>query len=274
MLLASHSLALNPLSSTLRLDLTPAQADAQFRIDFFEFYVLLERCLLHLLNSVGIRVSAGHASGEGNEDATTLGQEQQRNIIGNRNVFRSTHAFHANLLSALNDESPRNPLHSTLGSGRVKDYIGLAKELRNSWKDDSVVPPDALEGYVKSMVAGLESHDTHLNGGLEVEKARTEARLQRKGYAALLGTDALRLDEMLRVILSGMDEAVRVAEREIERFSATKGSNSVTSNDHVASRRLSVDMTDTVFEGEGRGDLPWESASAGADWAGDEMEFD
>lgn len=90
-----------------------AHAEVMFKIDFYEYYALLERALVHLLGVFGITVSAaGKASGA--------------------NSVWSTHRYHANVLEALEDENC--PLHSVFRKGNVFEQLRKAKELRNCWK--------------------------------------------------------------------------------------------------------------------------------------------
>ena len=94
----------------------PIEAERQFKIDFHEFYGLLERGLVCLLGVWGIVISA--SAGSSVPTAST-------NIIGDSLSFHgSAHRFHANVISAL--EHPSNPLYSTLGSGPVLAYVGIA----------------------------------------------------------------------------------------------------------------------------------------------------
>lgn len=81
------------------------------------------------------------------------------------------HRFHANVLAALDQET--NPLHSILGTGKVRQYLGLAKEFRNRWKE-----------------AELES-----DNALDVPKP----------YHQILSD--LRLDELLEAILSALEQS-------------------------------------------------------------------
>jgi hypothetical protein len=118
--------------------LSATEAETMFKLDFFEYYVLLERVLLHLLAVFDISVSAHvvqEPAGEranGSKNAAT--QTNGAPIIGSSNYDRSyTHRFHANVLQAL--DRPSSPLHATLGMGDVRYYLGIAKESRNRWKD-------------------------------------------------------------------------------------------------------------------------------------------
>ena len=84
-----------------------AETELMFKLDFFEFYALIERALVHLMGVFGIRISS-------------------------RSHQQSQHSYHANVLGALN--SVDNPLHGILGTGEVRRQLGRAKDLRNRWK--------------------------------------------------------------------------------------------------------------------------------------------
>ncbi|KAM0274879.1 hypothetical protein ACHAQH_007768 [Verticillium albo-atrum] len=88
-------------------------AELMFKLDFYEYYMLLERALVHLLGVFGVGVSReGAGPGAGG--------------------VNGTHRYHQNVLAALEREG--NPLRGALGTGDVKMYLGRAKELRNRWK--------------------------------------------------------------------------------------------------------------------------------------------
>ena len=103
------------------------QAESMFKLDFFEFYTFLERFLIHCLAVVGVSVSG------------SLPQENFNALrfITNPDLHRTrplaTHAFHANLLEALDDE--KCPLYAALGTHDARIQLGLAKDYRNAWKD-------------------------------------------------------------------------------------------------------------------------------------------
>lgn len=103
------------------------QAEAMFKVDFFEFYTLLERYITDCLTLLGFAVSA----------AAPMHNVNMLRYITNPDLHRTrplaTHAFHANLLEALDDESC--PLHQSLGVHEVRAQLGIAKDFRNAWKD-------------------------------------------------------------------------------------------------------------------------------------------
>jgi hypothetical protein len=89
-----------------------AQAEIMFKLDFHEYYALLERALVHLLGVFGIAVS---------------GVPKNAGWAG-----PASHRYHANVLDALDAKS--SPLRSVLGSGERFTQLKRAKELRNRWK--------------------------------------------------------------------------------------------------------------------------------------------
>jgi hypothetical protein len=112
-----------------------AEAELMFKLDFFEYYMLVERALVHLLGVFSVSVSRG-------QDA------------------HFSHRYHANVLDALDKDD--NPLHEILGTGNVRRQLGRAKELRNRWKNAA----DEVDGGASTsakngtrMAAPLESYD-------------------------------------------------------------------------------------------------------------------
>ncbi|KAJ9610044.1 hypothetical protein H2200_006374 [Cladophialophora chaetospira] len=205
----------------------PIEAERQFKIDFYEFYALLERGLVCLLGVWGIIVTAsaattavpgqnaGHAASQGPSQATTNGS-----IIGDSFSFHgSAHRFHANVIAAL--EHPSNPLHALLGTGPVREYIGIAKEFRNKWKDVESRPEESFRGQER------------------VEEEWDPGKTRR--YEKVL--QDLKLDELLGSVLSGLEEAGRMAEGEIERLQSLLGSQG-----KRALNDSDFDMQDAPFE--------------------------
>ena len=199
-----------------------------FRVDFFEWYVLLERCLVGLLGSVGVEVSSafdpkrdgvadtsgvarpnGHVNGSGKAGS---------NLIGDKNVFTAgyAHRFHQNVIDAL-DTKEGNVLHAVLGKGRVREYIGVCKEFRNQWK---AVESEDVDG------GGIETGE---DGIRQEEEKRLERRLRRY-------QDALRdlqLDEMLGCVLEGLEQARVIAEEVGRRKGEELGLGPVLTNGNV-----------------------------------------
>lgn len=197
-----------------------------FRVDFFEWYVLLERCLVGLLGSVGVEVSSAFdpKRDTGNGSSAMEGHVNGRgkggsNLIGDSKVFTAgyAHRFHQNVIDAL-DSKEGNVLHDMLGQGRVREYIGVCKEFRNRWK---AVESEDVDG------GGIETGE---DGIRQEEEKRLERRL--KKYQDVLRD--LQLDEMLGCVLEGLEQARGVAEEEVRRKGEELGLGPVLTNGNVA----------------------------------------
>ncbi|KAH6652355.1 hypothetical protein BKA67DRAFT_353360 [Truncatella angustata] len=134
-----------------------AANEIHFKIDFYEYYMHIERALVHLMGVFGIKVTglgdslhnpSSSASGSNPTRATDRGI--RTGVVATPG---STHRFHANVLAAL--DKPDNPLHEALGQGEVRKQLARAKELRNRWKnadgavgaDEKGYAPAPLEAY-------------------------------------------------------------------------------------------------------------------------------
>ncbi|KAI0844779.1 hypothetical protein F5Y00DRAFT_247906 [Daldinia vernicosa] len=132
----------------------PSQVEAheiQFKLDFHEFYMLIERALVRLMGIFGIAVK--------NQGAT---------INGVFTLYGSSeggqHRYHANVLRALEDS--KNPLNVIFGAPEVKKQLMRAKDLRNRWKnideaDSASLPPAPLSAYnlelmVQTILSAIE----------------------------------------------------------------------------------------------------------------------
>ncbi|KAI8952725.1 hypothetical protein F4801DRAFT_540082 [Xylaria longipes] len=116
-----------------KLEQEIAANEIHFKLDFHEFYMLIERALVHLMGVYGIAISNGLQN-----DPNTFRDRSQQ------------HRYHENVLLAL--DNPANPLHETLGRLEVRKQLARAKELRNRWKnadDDNLgrFMPAPLEAY-------------------------------------------------------------------------------------------------------------------------------
>lgn len=165
------------------------QAESMFKIDFFEFYTLLERFITDCLSMLGFSVSA--AAPQSNFNALRY--------ITNPDLHKlrplASHAFHANLLEALDDE--KCPLHESLGAQLVRIQLGLAKDYRNAWKDagekDSMTRWTSKDGDPRT---NIKLHD-------------------------------FQLELMLRTLIAGCEEAHSV----VQRHSPTPNGDGLTSRD-------------------------------------------
>lgn len=209
------------------MEIDPIEAERQFKLDFYEFYALLERGLVCLLGVWGIMVDSSNASNAKENDADNMnaGALSGGSLIGNSRAFHgSSHRFHANLLDAL--DHPSNPLHPILGRGDARDYIGIAKEFRNKWKDVEVRPDEAFQGDER----------------LEEEWDRRKA----KRYEKVL--QDLKLDELLGSVLGALEMAGSMADGEIERLALALGD---TANERVSlggAVGIGSDMGHSPFE--------------------------
>ncbi|TEA13288.1 hypothetical protein C8034_v004824 [Colletotrichum sidae] len=98
-----------------------AEAELMFKLDFYEYYMLLERALIHLLGVFDLKPIRGAAGARWNGAGA-----------GRRSAATSNHSFHEDVLAAL--EAEGNPLKAAMGTGDVIFCLYRAKELRNRWK--------------------------------------------------------------------------------------------------------------------------------------------
>ncbi|KAI1774273.1 hypothetical protein F4818DRAFT_419452 [Hypoxylon cercidicola] len=108
-------------------------AEIQFKLDFHEFYMLLERALLRLMAIFQITV-----------DGTSWLMRVPEHLTGlaaSRHSGRQ-HRFHANVLAALEDT--RNPLSNIFRAPVVREQLARAKDLRNRWKNIDEVQPEPI----------------------------------------------------------------------------------------------------------------------------------
>ncbi|KAL4972626.1 hypothetical protein BDW66DRAFT_169416 [Aspergillus desertorum] len=109
------------------------QAEVMFKLDFHEYYALLERALVHLLGVFGVTVSAK----------------------SNHTGWAASHRYHANVLDAL--QARDSPLRSVLGSGETFTQLKRAKELRNRWKTADLSPEEKAREDFYSAMRGEEA---------------------------------------------------------------------------------------------------------------------
>lgn len=165
-------------------------SEIHFKIDFYEFYMHLERAIVHLLGVYGVDVhpSGGLANGVSSSSSTN-GNDNNNKVaaaaaaaggaaakLGPTRERIGQHQYHVNVLLALDD--PANPLHAVLGQGDARRQLWSAKDLRNRWKT-----ADSDESRRYNTVAPLESYN---------------------------------LEEMLLVILAALEEAYNVTLRYVE----------------------------------------------------------
>jgi hypothetical protein len=172
-----------------------AEAELMFKLDFFEYYMLLERALVHLMGVFGIRIT-GAVGGSSSRGPRLIG-----NGNGTAAQGQSDHRFHANVLEALDD--PRNPLHPVLGAGDARYALARAKELRNRWKNAD--EPDSV------VVAAASSKTTNTAAPAVVARPLEDYDLER----------------ILEYIFDGLECAYVIAERyvaDVRALAAERGS--------------------------------------------------
>jgi hypothetical protein len=150
-----------------------------FKLDFFEFYVLLERYIVLCFDVLGIRVSRKDINGKPSYHS------------GPPPAFGS-HQFHANLLATLDE--PDCPLHAALGQQDVRVYLGRAKEYRNRWKAADELgggPDDGTEGeawtstlealnlatMLKTILGGLEQAGVVVKESVGVKHRQSDGHI-------------------------------------------------------------------------------------------------
>lgn len=123
LLLCSHHTVNQSIHDATETDNGPATAMTQLKLDFFEFYSLLERTLLHLLGLFHVKVTRIEPDAE---------SEGTLSSCRHKTPTMQNHRFHQNVLRALDQPGP---LHDVLGHGKVREYLDYLKDLRNRWKD-------------------------------------------------------------------------------------------------------------------------------------------
>ncbi|POR32020.1 Uncharacterized protein TPAR_07781 [Tolypocladium paradoxum] len=150
-------------------------AERNFKVDFHEFYVWIEQAVVLLLKVFGTSVERGNMSSSRDQ----------------KDRFAAAHAYHHNVLKALDDEA--HPLHQALGRGDVNHALWKAKELRNRWKDAAEgreTPPLKmydLNWIVTEAMKGLEA-------AYEVASARVREELA-NGQVEMAGQQQAVEDE-------------------------------------------------------------------------------
>ncbi|KAK2038597.1 hypothetical protein LZ31DRAFT_579448 [Colletotrichum somersetense] len=162
------------------------EAELMFKLDFYEYYMLLERALVHLMGVFGITVSRDGWVTTTTTTTTTTPRQADSGF-----ARQAAHTYHQNVIAAL--EREENPLHEALGTGEVLFHLSRAKELRNRWK------------YAE------EGARARANG---------EVGRERAGTAPLESYD---LDKIFRYVFAGFDAGYAVAERRVAEETAVGG---------------------------------------------------
>lgn len=115
------------------------EAELMFKLDFFEYYMLLERALVHLMGVFGIRITGGFGNRRGDSSSNGGGDAGGGGSVAREALVKtSDHRFHANVLEALDDV--RNPLHESLGRDDVRYSLARAKERESIYYFLSAIP--------------------------------------------------------------------------------------------------------------------------------------
>ncbi|KAF2000617.1 hypothetical protein P154DRAFT_534654 [Amniculicola lignicola CBS 123094] len=178
------------------------KAETMFKIDFFEFYTLLERYITLCLSTLGVSVSSSVEDYRTNFNALRL--------ITNP-ALRASHAFHANLLTTLDEET--GPLYEALGNHKVRAQLGAAKDYRNRWKG----------------VEETTSRSASRWGADEEDRKRT------------IKLEELDLDNMLSLLLAGCEQARLVVQDKADTFRGPLP----TTNGHTGPGVIDFDMMET-----------------------------
>lgn len=184
-----------------------AHAEIMFKIDFYEYYALLERAIVHLLGVFNIAVSSA------------AGAQYRGNHTGFENGYGrgvGIHRYHANVLQALEEET--TPLTPILGNGHVHALLKKAKELRNRWKTADMTREEREnDPYERKEVLPLASFDFDeifmgIFQGLEegYVRAKDHVEMCRKpGEVEVDAADVMDEEAEWRFMVEGMDwEAV------------------------------------------------------------------
>ncbi|KAK4240171.1 hypothetical protein C8A03DRAFT_31740 [Achaetomium macrosporum] len=228
-----------------------SEAELMFKLDFFEYYMLIERALVHLLGVFGVDIPRGYSSPSPphnlpNEDGYggTARRNGSKGLNGSiwRSESRARHRYHANVLAALDRED--NPLHGTLGTGEVRTQLGRAKHLRNRWK-----------------TAGDELDHEHgdYDNGSSAMAARTELGEWPRSRKIAAPLDTYRLEYMLEVIFRGFEEAFKIAERYVKGGSERGAEGDA---DMLGEDGKAIDWTATADDDEDQ----WEFMVDAMDW--------
>ncbi|KAF2853707.1 hypothetical protein T440DRAFT_389138 [Plenodomus tracheiphilus IPT5] len=202
---STHHEVHHSMESGATANMVQKQAESMFKVDFFEWYTLLERYVTDCLAVFGFSVSASAPRNNVNALRYITNPDAMRPL--------ASHAFHANLLEALDDE--QCPLHDSLGAQGVRIQLGLAKDYRNAWKgaDEKVLSSNAADD----------------------ENSRKNIPLQ-----------DLQLELMLRTLVLGCEQAHSV----VQAYSTAVNGNNLTSRDFQPQTHgyTTMDTDDQPFE--------------------------
>ena len=209
---ACNSIQIAPMSMA-------AHAESMFKLDFFEYYNLLERALTVCYSICHVHVSRSHDALDANQSArsksagdangaekdgkpasefifSTRGRTNHPSEALLKSRFAGQHRYHAAVLDALDQSN--NPLKPVLGEGTTRYWLGVAKDLRNRWKDAD----EQRE---------IHGSPSRWNGAASGNAQAWHSELRN-----------LELGTMISTILVGMERAVGVVESEIQQRKSQK----------------------------------------------------
>ncbi|KAF9890245.1 hypothetical protein FE257_006157 [Aspergillus nanangensis] len=125
-------------------------AQIMFKLDFHEYYALLERALVHLLGVFGMTVP------------NTSSTAKKGYGMGNGNGAGGySHRYHANVIEALERRSC--PLREVFGAGDRLRNLRRAKELRNRWKTADLSLDDNEPGQQQDEWSGVAKNEDRVS---------------------------------------------------------------------------------------------------------------
>jgi hypothetical protein len=178
---AEYSFLLGPGTDEASWLQAKKMSENMFKVDFFEFYAVLEKFITLCLafygtyvspTSSGQNINALRQASLGNPVSSSVSTSATHAMQHVNTNGRSWHSFHANLLDEVGKESC--PLHDTLGKQDMYIQLRLAKNYRNQWKN-------------------ADDEDAERNG------------YGRRRHVIML--EDLNLDVMIRTLLTGCLEA-------------------------------------------------------------------
>ncbi|KAH8652201.1 hypothetical protein BX600DRAFT_89594 [Xylariales sp. PMI_506] len=181
-----------------------AAHEIHFKIDFYEYYMHIERALVHLMGVYGIKVTGlmdSVHSGGSNPNNNNNGNGRGGSGGGGSN---HQHRYHANVLAAL--DRADNPLHEVLGKGEVRRQLARAKELRNRWKNGGESDGDDADGLQQQQQQQRQDADGN-------------APPPRRKYTPA-PLEAYNLEMILASIFHGFDQSHLIAETYLQQLGA------------------------------------------------------
>ncbi|KAL2152337.1 hypothetical protein VTH82DRAFT_5521 [Thermothelomyces myriococcoides] len=155
-----------------------AEAELMFKLDFFEYYMLIERALVHLLGVFGVTVDRGTSVSEGQPAAagTSAGHDPGEDNKNSSNYHHNNNNYHYyyNYYSkdGRNDTTDRGDKEDNGGGGGGGDHArgSAARGLAASrWRDRP-----ARHRYHANVLAALDRPDSPLHGPLGTGEVRAQ----------------------------------------------------------------------------------------------------